>query len=174
MTVETFKNVPLIAKNHNYTYEHITQLRSDFHILADIMTKKNSIKMLIQYFMHLKEFYDNLNQKLLRQFQLHKIVVDMKIEFDRVQIQMQQSNFEHTRILKDLVLNNLNDSLKQTASKIVCNVSKIRILIKLNDVENKINCRNQTCENIYFKINKAVRQNNILSIFFNRFYKESK
>ena len=65
MTVGAFKNVSLAAKNHNHTYEHITQLRSDFHTLADIVAKKNSIKMSIQYFMHLKESYDNLSQKLL-------------------------------------------------------------------------------------------------------------
>ena len=66
MTVEAFKNVALIAKTHNNTYEHVTQLRFDFHTLADIVTKKNSTKMSIQCFMHLKKFYDNLNQKLLR------------------------------------------------------------------------------------------------------------
>ena len=48
------------------------------------MTKKNSIKMSIQYFMHLKKSYDNLSQKLLKQFQLYKIVVDMKVEFDHI------------------------------------------------------------------------------------------
>ena len=98
----------------------------------------------------------------------------MKVGFDRVQTQMQQSNFEHTRILKDLVLNNLNDSLKQATLRVVCDASKIRILIKLNDTENKISCRNQTCENICFKINETVRQDNILSIFSDRFHKESK
>ena len=112
MTIEAFKNVFLIAKNHNHTYKHITQLRFNFHILANIVTKKNSIKMSIQYFMHLKKFYDNFNQKLLKQSQLHEIIVDMKIEFNRIQIQMQQNNFEHTRILKILALNNLNDLLK--------------------------------------------------------------
>ena len=130
--------------------------------------------MPIQYFMHLKKSYDNLNQKLLEQPQLHEIVADMKVGFDRVQIQMQQSNFEHTRILEDLALSNLNDSSKQAASKIVCDASKTRILIKLSDVENKINCRSQTCENICLKINETVRQNNILSIFSDRFHKESK
>ena len=79
MLVRAFKNVLLIAKNYNYLYKHITQLRSDFHIFADIVTKKNLIKISIQHFMHLKKFYNNFNQKLLRQSQLHKIVVDMKI-----------------------------------------------------------------------------------------------
>ena len=87
---------------------------------------------------------------------------------------MQQSNFEHTRILKDFALNNLNDSLKQAVSEVVCDASKICILIKLSDVENKISCRSQTCENICFKINETVWQDNILLIFFDHLYKESK
>ena len=84
MTVEAFKNVALIAKTHNNTYEHITQLRSDFQTLASVANRKNSVKMSIQYLHHLKKSYDNLCQKLLRQSQLNEIVVDMKIEFDRV------------------------------------------------------------------------------------------
>ena len=98
----------------------------------------------------------------------------MKVEFDRVQTQMQQSNFEHTRILKDLALSISNDSLRQTVSEIVCDASKTRILIKLSDAENKINCRNQTCENICLKVNETVRQDNTLLILFDRLHKESK